>query len=91
MRNLRNGKQRDQAHLLTIGSRAGTAFIAGKSDWQVSWGSDQKEVKAGQKMSKATDFLHKIQCSKTSVVYFQARDPDCCLHLTHATVDVSTY
>lgn len=42
-------------------------------------------------MSKATDFQHKVQCSKTSIVYSQARDPNCHLHLTHTVVDVSTF
>lgn len=49
MRNLRNGKQRDQAHLLTVASRAGADFIAGKSDWQVVGEMTRRKLKQGRK------------------------------------------
>lgn len=74
-----------------LGVGAGADFITGKSDWRVVGEVTRRNSKAGQKVSKATDFLHQVQCSKTSIeVYFQARDPDCRLHLTHTVVDVST-
>lgn len=66
-----------------LGVGAGADFITGKSDWRVVGEVTRRNSKAGQKVSKVTDFLHKVQCSKTSIeVYFQARDPDCRLHLT---------
>ena len=35
----------------------------------------QQEVETGYKVSKAKDYPCKIQCSKTSTVTFQVRDP----------------
>lgn len=93
-RDMRTWEIRNRETRLTslLGVSAGADFIAGKSDWWVVGEVTRRNSKAGQKVSKATDFLHTVQFSKTSiVVYFQARDPDCRLHLTHTVVNVSTY
>lgn len=60
-----------------LGAGTGTDFVAvfRRDGLTSSWGTDQEEVKAGQKISKASDFLREIHVPKPIQYHPRSESP----------------